>query len=133
MPMTTRPETPVSVGRDSGAVDLSIQMLFGMIAVLFSMLLVFETTTYWHGRNVYNDAAAEGARVAAASDGTCADGISAATEAVRNTAGAWARDVHVSCIDGPVVTVTVAGGTPGLLVGAAGFRVRVSESAPKEQ
>ena len=69
---------------DAGAVDVSIQMLFGMIAVLFAMLLVFDTTSYWHGRNVYNDAAAEGARVAAAFDGTCADGIAAAEEFVRS-------------------------------------------------
>ena len=118
---------------DSGAVDVSIQMLFGMVAVLFAMLLVFDTSTYWHGRNVYDEAAAEGARVAAAFDGTCADGIAAAEASVRASAGAWARDVLVSCTDGAIVTVTVAGSTPGVLAGAFGFSVRVSESAPKEQ
>ena len=119
--------------RDVGAVDVSILMLFGMMAVLLAMLLVFETTTYWHGRNVYNEAAIEGARVAAAFDGTCADGVAAAEQSVRESAGAWARDLHVSCTDGPVVTVTVAGTTPGVLGGALGFTVRVSESAPKER
>lgn len=118
---------------DSGAVDVSIQMLFGMVAVLFAMLLVFDTSTYWHGRNVYNDAAAEGVRVAAAFDGTCADGIAAAEESVRSAAGSWAGDVRVSCTDGAVVTVTVSGQTPGVLAGALGFTVRVSESAPKER
>ncbi len=121
------------MSRDAGAVDVSIQMLFGMIAVLFAMLLIFETTTYWHGRNVYNEAAVEGARVAAAFDGTCADGIAAAEESVRQSAGAWARDVRVSCTEGAVVTVTVAGTTPGVLGSALGFTVRVSESAPKER
>jgi hypothetical protein len=121
------------VTRDIGAVDVSIQMLFGMVAVLFALLLVFDTSTYWHGRNVYNEAAAEGARVAAAFDGTCAEGIAAAEASVRQSAGAWARDVRVSCTDGPMVTVTVAGSTPGVLGGALGFSVRVSESVPKEQ
>jgi len=121
------------VTSDSGAVDVSIQMLFGMIAVLFAMLLVFDTSTYWHGRNVYNEAAAEGVRVAAAFDGSCADGIAAAELSVRESAGAWARDVRVSCTDGPVVTVTVSGSSPGVLAGALGFSVRVSESAPKER
>lgn len=119
--------------RDAGAVDVSIQMLFGMIAVLFAMLLVFDTTTYWHGRNVYNEAAAEGARVAAAFDGTCADGIAAARTLIQQSAGAWARDVTVSCTEGAVVTVTISGSTPGVLGSALGFSVRVSESAPKEQ
>ncbi len=108
-------------------------MLFGMIAVLLAMLLIFDTSTYWHGRNVYNEAAAEGARVAAAFDGTCADGIAAAHESVRESGGAWARDVRVTCTEGMVVTVTVAGSTPGVLAGALGFSVRVSESVPKEQ
>lgn len=108
-------------------------MLFGMMAVLFAILLVFDTSTYWHGRNVYNEAAAEGARVAAAFDGTCADGIVAAEALVRESAGAWAHDVHVTCIEGAIVTVTVAGSTPGVLAGALGFSVRVSESVPKEQ
>lgn len=119
--------------RDAGAVDVSIQMLFGMMAVLLTMLLLFDTSAYWHGRNVYHEAAAEGARVAAAFDGTCADGIAAAEESVRESAGAWARDVRVSCTDGAVVTVTVAGTTAGVLGGALGFSVRISESAPKER
>lgn len=118
---------------DSGAVDVSIQMLFGMVAVLFAMLLVFDTTTYWHGRNVYNEAAAEGARVAAAFDGTCAAGIAAAEESVHSAAGSWARDVRVACTEGAIVTVTVAGRSPGVLADALGFTMRVSESAPKER
>lgn len=108
-------------------------MLFGMMAVLLTMLLVFDTSAYWHGRNVFSEAAAEGARVAAAFDGTCADGIAAAQESVRGSAGAWARDVRVSCTAGAVVTVTVAGTTAGVLGGALGFNVRVSESVPKER
>ena len=34
------------------------------MALLCTLLLVFETTAYWHARNVFDDAAAEGAIVA---------------------------------------------------------------------
>jgi hypothetical protein len=120
------------VDRDRGAVDVSVQMLFGLMAALMALLLVFEAVTYWHARNVFDDAAAEGARVAAAFDGSCAAGIVAAQQMVQSHAGAWARDAQVICDDGPIVVVTVAGRTPGVLGAAMGFTARVSESAPKE-
>ena len=81
--MTTHP--------DRGAVDVSLQMLFGAMTLLFTLLLLFETTAYWHARNVFDDAAAEGARVAAAYDGTCRDGVGAARAMVVRHAGAWAE------------------------------------------
>ncbi|MCY7300338.1 MAG: hypothetical protein LH616_14140 [Ilumatobacteraceae bacterium] len=121
-----------SASRDRGAVDVSIQMLFGLMSVIFAMLLVFKAVTYWHARNVLDDAAAEGARVAAAFDGDCADGVAAAQAVVSRTAGSWADDVTVTCTDGAVVTVTVSGGTPGVLGNAMGFRARATETAPKE-
>lgn len=117
---------------DRGAVDVSIQMLFGLILVIFVMLIVFEAATYWHARNVFDDAASEGARVAAAYDGSCVAGVAAAQMVVLKSAGSWADDVSVECTEGPVVTVTVTGATPGVLGSAMGFRARVSESAPKE-
>lgn len=118
--------------RDRGAVDVSVQMLFGLMAALFALLLVFEAVTYWHARNVFDDAAAEGARVAAAFDGTCAEGVVAAQQMVQAHAGAWGREARVTCSDGPMVVVTVAGRTPGVLGAAMGFQATVSESAPKE-
>ena len=118
--------------RDRGAVDVSLQMLFGAMAVLFTMLLLFETTAYWHARNVFDDAAAEGARVAAAYDGTCPDGIVAARSMVTRHAGAWGGGVRITCAAGATVTVTIEGRTPGVLGPALGIRSRVSESAPKE-
>ncbi len=117
---------------DRGSVDVSVQMLFGFMAVLFALALIFETVAYWHARNVFDDAAAEGARVAAAFDGSCADGIAAATTMVRDTAGSWGRSATVTCVDGPVVTVTIIGRTAGILGPAMGMQARVSESAPKE-
>ena len=119
-------------GRDRGAVDVSIQMLFGSMAVLMAMLLVFESAAYWHARNVFDEAAIEGARVAAAYDGDCADGIAAAEEMVARHAGGWASGVRVTCRSGAMVSVTVVGRTPGVLGELFGVRARVTESAPKE-
>lgn len=119
--------------RDRGAVDVSVQMLFGSIAVLFALLLVFEAVAFWHARNVFDEAAAEGARVAAAYDGTCEDGVAAARAMVGRMAGSWADRVGVVCVDGEVVTVTVTGHTPGVVGDALGFAVSVAESAPREK
>ena len=119
--------------RDRGAVDVSVQMLFGSVAVLFALLLVFEATAFWHARNVFDEAAAEGARVAAAYDGTCDDGVAAARAMVGRMAGSWADQVGVACTDGEVVTVTVSGQTPGVVGDALGFAVSVAESAPREK
>lgn len=108
-------------------------MLFGSLAVLLVLLLVFDAVAYWHARNVYDDAAAEGARVAAAWDGSCAAGVAAAHAVVAGSAGSWADDVEVTCTEGPTVMVTVDGRTPGVLAGGVGLRARVTETAPKEQ
>jgi len=108
-------------------------MLFGFVAVLFVMLLLFETIAFWHTRNVFGAAAAEGARVAAAYDGTCAQGVAAARTSVREAGGSWAKGLRVTCVDGPLVTVVVTGRTPGVLGKAVGMKASVSESAPKEQ
>lgn len=118
---------------DRGAVDVSVQMLFGLMASLFVLLLVFEAVTYWHARNVFDEAAAEGARVAAAFDGSCSEGITAALQMVQSHAGSWGRDARATCADGPMVVVTVTGSTPGVLGAAMGFTASVSEMAPKER
>lgn len=119
-------------GRDRGAVDLSVQMLFGSLALLLTLLLVFEASAYWHARNVFDEAAAEGARVAAAFDGNCPDGVKAARAMIATHAGQWSDHVVVTCTSGSTVTVVVSGGTPGVMGSHLGLRARVSESAPKE-
>ncbi len=111
---------------------MSVQMLFGTMALLFTLLLLFESTAYWHARNVFDDAAAEGARVAAAYDGTCRDGVGAARTMVALHAKSWGSGLRVTCVDGATVTVTIEGRTPGVLGSGLGIRARVSESAPKE-
>lgn len=121
------------VSRDRGAVDISIEMLFGMVAVLVAMLMLFEAVAYWHARNVFDEAAAEGVRIAAAYDGSCVDGIDAARASIARQAGSWATDVSISCTDGPMVTVNVSGHTPGVLSGSIDFTATVAESAPSER
>lgn len=117
---------------DRGAVDVSVQMLFGMIALLFTLLLVVESSAHWHARNVFDDAAAEGARVAATFDGTCAMGVAAARRSITSHGGGWARGATVTCTAGPTMSITVEGRTPGVVAPMLGMRVRVTEYAPKE-
>ena len=131
--MTSPRATGTSTTRDRGAVDVSIEMLFGTVAVLMALLLVFETAAYWHARNVFDDAASDGARIAAAFDGSCADGVEVARDAIARHAGSWASEVEVSCVDAPLVVVTVTGRTPGVVGDAIGMRATVAESAPRER
>jgi hypothetical protein len=119
--------------RDRGAVDVSVQMLFGTMAVLASLLLVFESVAFWHARNVFDEAASEGARVAAGFDHSCSDGIASARRFVIAHGGSWAAGVVVACrVVGPDVVVTVSGRTPGVLGAAAGLSTSVSARTPKE-
>jgi hypothetical protein len=97
------------------------------------MGLLFETTAYWHARNVFAEAAAEGARVAAAFDGSCPQGVAAAQQWVQQRAGSWGRGATVVCTLGDAAVVTISGGTPGLLGLALGFRASVRDSAPRER
>jgi hypothetical protein len=119
--------------RDRGAVDVSVQMLFGTMAVLASLLLVFEAVAFWHARNVFDEAASEGARVAAGVDRSCTDGIASARRFVTAHGGSWASGVVVVCqMVGTDVVVTVSGHTPGVLGAAAGLSTSVSARTPKE-
>ena len=108
-------------------------MLFGSMAVIMVMLLIFEATAFWHARNIFDEAASEGARVAAAYDGTCAEGIAVAAEMVQRHAGSWAAQVVVTCTDGDTVQVVVSGRTPGVLGERLGMSARAVETAPKER
>lgn len=118
---------------DRGSIDVSIEMMFGTIGLLLVLALLFEATAFWHARNILDDAASDGVRVAAAYDGTCAEGIAVARTSIKRQARSWANAVDVTCTAGPVVTVTVRGRTPGMFVGSLGLTAQVSESAPKER
>jgi hypothetical protein len=109
-------------------------MMFGGVAIIFFILLIVEVTAYWHARNIFEEAAAEGVRIAAAYDGDCPQAVAAAEAIVVRRAGNWADGVDVDCSTvGGTVTVVVFGATPGVLSGAVGYTARVSESTPKER
>lgn len=108
-------------------------MLFGAMALLLAFLLVFEAVAYWHVRNVLDEAAAEGARVAAAYDGTCKEAIAVSTEMVERHAPGWSTRLDVRCVSGPTVRVTITARSPGVLGERFGVRARVVERAPKER
>jgi len=126
-----------TASRDRGAVDASIEMLFGSMALLMVLLLIFEATAYWHARNVFDEAATEGVRVAAAYASSCDDGVAAAESVVARMASGWSSSVRIECAEaGPgtaMVSVTVSGRSPGVLAGSFGFAARVTESAPVER
>lgn len=113
--------------------DLSIEMLFGLILVIVVCMTIFEAVAYWHARNVFDDAASEGVRVAAAYDGTCADGVAAARSEIARHSSSWASDVSITCTDGPMVAIRITGTTPGVVGDALGFTASVLELAPKER
>ncbi len=119
--------------RDRGAVDASVELLIGAALTASLVLLVVEAAAHWHTRNVLADAAADGVRVAAAHDGSCAAGVDVAESAVARHGGSWAEHVRVGCTDGAVVTVTVTGRGPGLVASLLGHRAVVSSSTPKER
>jgi Tfp pilus assembly protein PilV len=114
-------------------VDVSVEMLFGFVFLLMTILAIVEATAYWHARNVLADAAASGARAAAAFDGSCADGIAVARDSVRRRAPGWATRISVSCTDGPMTAITVTGRTPGLVAGSLGFRAAATSAVPRER
>lgn len=118
---------------DRGAVDASVELLIGSVLALAMLLLVVETAAHWHTRNVLADAAADGVRVAAAIDGSCAAGIAVARSAVARHGGTWAEGLRVDCRNGATVTLTVAGRGPGLVGSLLGHRAVVTSSTPKER
>lgn len=124
---------PETMRRDRGAIDVSIEMLAGMVTFLIACVVLFEATAYWHVHNVFEEAASEGLRHAAAYDGSCRDGVAATQRYVSAHAGGWSQGVQVSCVDaapGGLVTVEVTAHSVG--VGGAGFGLRVAQSLVKE-
>lgn len=108
-------------------------MMFASVTTIVGLLVVTEAAAYWHTRNVYDEAASEGVRIAAAYGGDCDLGADAATSMVQRHGGSWADGVEVECTAGDVVTLTVRGRSAGFLAGSGGYEVAVSASAPKER
>ena len=119
---------------DRGAADIGIEMMFGAVVMIALFLFLIEVGAYWHARNVLDEAAAEGARVAAAFDGTCAEGEAVAEARVAARGGGWAAGVAATCTEtADIVTVVITSSTPGFLSSTTGYEARVTESAPRER
>jgi len=108
-------------------------MLFGFVGLLLVVLVLFDATAYWHARNVLADAAAEGVRIAAAFDGSCAEGEAVARAQLERQAGGWADDVEVRCSEGATVTLTLRSRTPGAAARGVGLAATVTQTAPRER
>ncbi len=125
--------TRTRTASDRGAVDVSIEMMAGTILLLVALLVLFEAIAHWHARTVFDDAAADGARVAAAYDGTCEAGVAATRAAIVRHAAGWGTQAQVSCTSGAEVTVRVSGPTPGVLASPLQLVASVEQSQPSER
>ena len=126
--------TPPRSRRDRGGIDGGLEVMFGGIMIIAFVLIIVEAAAFWHSRNIFDDAASEGARVAAAFDGTCAQGSATAIALIERRAANWADSVVVACEPtATAITIRITGHSPGVLFGRAGIDIHVTESAPSER
>jgi len=123
------------VGDDRGLVE-GIEALIGAFFLILLFLFISQVVVWWHARNILEQAAAEGARVAAAADTTCDDAPDAAANMAQRLSADWVATIRVNCtgnddVEGSLMTVTVSGNTPAFLFpGRLG--VSATASAPEE-
>ena len=120
----------VSWADDRGDVS-GVEILFSAIFLIALFLFICQVVVWWHTRNILEQAAAEGARAAAAADGTCAAATPAATRLAERIGGSWVESITVSCLPGVLVVVVVTAETP--MFGAPGsMHVSAQATAPSE-
>ena len=122
------------LGDDRGSAS-AIESLFAGLFLVLLFLFFAQVVVWWHARNILEQAAAEGARVAAAADGSCADAPAAASAIAARIGGGWARSATTACRsgagEGAIVVVTVHATTPAFfLPGSLG--VTATATAPRE-
>ncbi len=103
--------------------------------VILLFLFICQVVIWWHTRNILEQAAAEGARAAAAADAGCDAADPAAAGLARRMGGGWVDTLTVDCggdgADGSIVTVTVSASTPMFaLLGS--LKVSAVATAPSE-
>src|SRR4029077_9791365 len=121
--------------RDDRGDIAGIEVLFGTLFLILLFLFICQIVVWWHAKNILEQSAAEGARAAAAANGTCGDADPAAAAIAIQMGGSWVNELNVSCTgDGPAgetVTVTVSANTP--MFGVPGsMRVSATATAPSE-
>lgn len=121
--------------RDDRGDVAGIEVLFGTLFLILLFLFLCQITVWWHAKNILEQSAAEGARMAAAANGTCGDANTAASSIASQMGGSWVNGLNVSCGGqgpaGATITVTVSASTP--MFGVPGsMRVSATATAPSE-
>ncbi|MAT06740.1 MAG: hypothetical protein CL424_17020 [Acidimicrobiaceae bacterium] len=137
------PDAPESVGRvrrwrrrladDRGLAD-GVEHLFAAAFLILLFLFIAQVVVWWHARNILEQAAAEGARVAAAADGSCGDAPGTASSIAERIGGGWVESVSVTCggdTAGGLVTVRVSASTPAFFLPGT-LSVSAVANAPEE-
>lgn len=118
---------------DRGLVE-GIESLFAALFLILLFLFFAQVVVWWHARNILEQAAAEGARIAASMDGSCDDAPGASRELARRIGGGWVESLEISCAGdtpGELVTVRLTANTPAFfLPGSLG--VAAVANAPEE-
>ena len=118
---------------DRGLVE-GIESLFAALFLILLFLFFAQVVVWWHARNILEQAAAEGARIAASMDGSCDDAPDASGELARRIGGGWVESLEVTCAGdtpGELVTVRLTANTPAFfLPGSLG--VAAVANAPEE-
>ena len=116
---------------DRGLADGIEQLFAGFFLIIF-FLFICQVVVWWHARNILEQAAAEGARVAAAANVDCDQAEGPAVALAERMGGNWVASLEVTCVDGGATrTASVSARTPAFfLPGSLG--VSASASAPEE-
>ncbi|MET0146097.1 MAG: TadE/TadG family type IV pilus assembly protein [Ilumatobacteraceae bacterium] len=116
--------------------DISgVEILFSTVFLILLFLFFCQVVVWWHTRNILEQAAAEGARAAAAADAGCDAATPAAERLAARMGGAWVESLAVTCTgDGPegsIVSVRVSASTP-LFALPGSLSVSAVATAPSE-
>jgi TadE-like protein len=121
--------------RDDRGISSSVEQLFAFVFLMMLFLFFAQVVVWWHARNILEQAAAEGARVAAAADGSCVDAGPAATSIATRIGGGWVRSLDVKCVggttEGELISVTVTAETPAFFLPGS-LSVSARANAPEE-
>jgi hypothetical protein len=119
---------------DSGLVE-GIEQLFAAMFLMLLFLFFCQVVVWWHARNILEQSAAEGARIAAAADGSCTDASEAASSIASRIGGGWVESIDVECTggasEGDLVTVSVTANTPAFFLPGS-LSVSAVANAPEE-
>lgn len=118
---------------DRGLAD-GVEHLFAAAFLILLFLFIAQVVVWWHARNILEQAAAEGARVAAAADGSCGDAPGAASSIADRIGGGWVKSLSITCggdSAGGLVTVRVSANTPAFFLPGS-WSVSAVANAPEE-